>query len=137
MYQNFRQRNIPERQQCRCSNFKPNFDLDAARISQNSKHESCRALSWCSIESLIISIGDWMRELCPDYEAMSNLSRVAQLATFCTQRLRLHPKSKYKNDKYIYAPNQIHSREVSILLVLVLPLSSSSNNEQLHDQSKQ
>ena len=38
-------------QQCRCSNFKPNFDLDMARISQNSKHESCRALSWRSIAS--------------------------------------------------------------------------------------
>ena len=27
------------------------FDLDAVRISQNSKHESCRALSWHSIAS--------------------------------------------------------------------------------------
>ena len=31
----FRQRNIPEHQQCRCSNFKPDFDLDEASISQN------------------------------------------------------------------------------------------------------
>ena len=27
------------------------FDLDAARTSQNSKHESCRTLSWRSIAS--------------------------------------------------------------------------------------
>ena len=76
--------NIPERQQCRCSKFKPDFDLDASRISQNSKHKSCRDLSWHSIASWIISIGAWMRELYPDYEAMSMLSKIAQLATFCT-----------------------------------------------------
>ena len=31
--------------------FKADFDLDAARISQNSKHESCRDLSWRSTAS--------------------------------------------------------------------------------------
>ena len=36
---------ILEHQQCRCRNFKPDFDLNATSISQNSKHESCRAFS--------------------------------------------------------------------------------------------
>ena len=33
------------REQCTGCNFKPNLDLDAINISQNSKHESCRAIS--------------------------------------------------------------------------------------------
>ena len=33
----FQAKEHSERQQCRCSNFKPDFNLDVARISQNSK----------------------------------------------------------------------------------------------------
>ena len=36
---------FPERQQCRCINFKSYFILDSTSISQNSKHESYR---YCS-----------------------------------------------------------------------------------------
>jgi hypothetical protein len=64
-------------------NFKPDFDLDSSGISQNAKHKSCRSFSWCFTASWIISIGDFMRELWPDYELMLKLSKIAQFALFC------------------------------------------------------
>ena len=82
------------------THFDPVFALDGVRIRRNSKHESCRSISYLSIAIWITWIGGSMSEISSERYDVANLTSIPSWLTFFLDEARFRTNSKQESCRY-------------------------------------